>query len=213
MARVASPATTNFITQKLKDAGVQFLFNKNVDGFGADDHRVSSVNLGDGSRIKADLVLVGIGAIPNIELAKAAGLDCDNGICVDQDMRTSDSEIFAIGDCACSANAFAPGKLRIETVHNATTQAQIAAATICNKEPPAPVPPRFWSDLKDMKVQTIGIAAGYDLVRSDASQQPPSLEVHLRRGDRLIAAEIVNLPTRQSALTKAISPRVSADIQ
>jgi hypothetical protein len=64
-----------------------------------------------------------------------------------------------------------------------------------------------------MKVQTIGIAAGYDLVRSDASQQPPSLEVHLRRGDRLIAAEIVNLPTRQSALTKAISPRVSADIQ
>lgn len=213
MARVASPATTNFITQKLKDAGVQFLFNKNVDGFGADDHRVSSVNLGDGSRIKADLVLVGIGAIPNIELAKAAGLDCDNGICVDQDMRTSDSEIFAIGDCACSANAFAPGKLRIETVHNATTQAQIAAATICNKEPPAPVPPRFWSDLKDMKVQTIGIGAGYDLVRSDASQHPPSLEVHLRRGDRLIAAELVNLPARQSALTKAISPRVSADIQ
>lgn len=213
MARVASPATTNFITYKLKDAGVQFLFNKNVDGFGAAGHRVSSVNLGDGSQIKADLVLVGIGAIPNVELAKAAGLECDNGICVDQDMRTSDSKIFAIGDCACGTNAFTLGKLRIETVHNATTQAQIAAAAICNKERPAPVPPRFWTDLKEMKVQAIGIAAGYDLVRRDTLQHPLSLEVHLRSGDRLIAAEIVNLPARQSALTKAIFPRVSADTQ
>ncbi|QIK39939.1 NAD(P)/FAD-dependent oxidoreductase [Pontivivens nitratireducens] len=213
MARVASPATTNFVTQKLTDAGVQFLFNRKIEGFGADNHHVSSVNLSDGAEVKADLVFVGIGAAPNVELAQAAGLDCDNGICVDEDMRTSDPGIFAIGDCARSDSKFAPGKLRMETVHNATTQAQIAAAAICNKDRPAPVPHRFWSDLKGMKVQAIGIAAGYDLVRSNASQDPLSLEVHLKSGDRLVAAEVVNLPTRQAALAKAISPMVSTSAE
>ena len=213
MARVASPATTNFVTQTLTDAGVKFLFNKKINGFSAAGPRVSSVTLGDGTEVKADLVLAGIGATPNIELADAAGLECDNGICVDRDMRTSDPQIFAIGDCACGDSHYAPGKLRIETIHNAMTQAQIAAAAICNKERPAPVPPRFWSDLKDMKVQAVGIAAGYDLVRSDASQNPASLEVHLKNGDRLVAAEIVNLPSRQGSLAKAISPIVSTDAQ
>ncbi|MCG8381050.1 MAG: FAD-dependent oxidoreductase [Gammaproteobacteria bacterium] len=211
MARVASPVTANFVTQKLKNIGVQFLFNKKIDGLGAADHHVSSVNLGDGSQVKADLILAGIGVIPNTELAEAAGLDCDNGICVDQDMRTSDPKIFAIGDCARGTNTFASGKLRMETVHNATTQAQIAAAAICNKERPAPVMPRFWSDLKDIKVQTVGVATGYDRVRSDASQDPLSLEVHLKSGDRLVAAEIVNLPNRQSALVEEISLQVSPD--
>jgi len=211
MARVASPATTNFVTQQLTDAGVKFLFNKKIEGFDAVDHRISSVNLEDGTQVKADLVFAGIGATPNVELAEAAGIECDEGICVDQDMRTSDPDIFAIGDCANSDNPFTPGKMRVETVHNATTQAQIAAAAICNKERPAPVPPRFWSDLKDMKVQAVGIAAGYDLVRSDASQGSPSLEVHLKSGDRLVAAELVNLPNRQSALAKAISSRASPD--
>lgn len=211
MARVASPATTNFVTQQLTDAGVKFLFNKKIEGFDAVDHRISSVNLEDGTQVKADLVFAGIGATPNVELAEAAGIECDEGICVDQDMRTSDPDIFAIGDCANSDNPFAPGKMRVETVHNATTQAQIAAAAICNKERPIPVPPRFWSDLKDMKVQAVGIAAGYDLVRSDASQGSPSLEVHLKSGDRLVAAELVNLPNRQSALAKAISSRASPD--
>ncbi|EIE49306.1 FAD-dependent pyridine nucleotide-disulfide oxidoreductase [Citreicella sp. 357] len=211
MARVASPATTNFITQRLTEAGVRFLFNKKIQGFGASGCRVSSVSLGDGTVVKADLVLAGIGATPNVELAEAAGLDCDNGICVDQDMRTSDPKIFAIGDCASGDSKFAPGKLRIETVHNAITQAQIAAAAICARERPAPVAPRFWSDLKDMKVQAVGIAAGYDLVRSNASQHPPSLEVHLKCDDRLVATETVNLPNRQSALAKAISPVVLTD--
>ncbi|MCD1628022.1 FAD-dependent oxidoreductase [Seohaeicola saemankumensis] len=213
MARVASPATTNFVTRKLMDTGVQFLFNQKIEGFGAANHCVSSVNLGDGTKVKADLVLAGIGATPNVELAEAAGLECNNGICVDQDMRTSDPRIFAIGDCARGDSKFAPGKVRIETVHNATTQAQIAAAAICNKERPAPVPPRFWSDLKDMKVQAVGIAAGFDLVQSDASQHPPSLEVHLKNGDRLVAAETINLPNRQVALMKAVSPIVSKDAQ
>jgi NADPH-dependent 2,4-dienoyl-CoA reductase/sulfur reductase-like enzyme len=213
MARVASPATTNFVTQKLKDAGVNFLFNKKIEGFGAGSQRVSSVDLGDGTQVKADLVLAGIGATPNVDLAVAAGLECDGGICVDRDMRTSDPDIFAVGDCARGDTMFASGKPRIETVHNATTQSQIAAAAICNKERPAPVPPRFWSDLKDMKVQIVGIAAGYDLVRRDVSQLPSSLEVHLKSGDRLVAAEIVNLPNRQSALVKAISPRASTVAQ
>jgi len=208
MARVASPATTNFVTQKLQEAGVIFLFNKKVERIGADRQHVSSVILGDRTRIKTDLVMACIGASPNVDLAIAAGLECDGGICVDADMRTSEPDIFAIGDCARGGTIFAHGQPRIETVHNATIQAQMAAAAICGKERPAPVPPRFWSDLKDMRVQTVGISTGYDLVQRDVSKLPSSLEVHLISGDRLVAAEMVNLPTRQSALAKAISPRV-----
>lgn len=207
MARVVSPATTNFITGRLRQSGVTFLFNRKVERFDAREDRVAAVSLRDGVTIPSDLVLVGIGAAPNIELAREARLDCADGICVDQDMRTSDPRIFAIGDCACGENPFARGRVRIETIHNAVTQAQTVAAILCDRPRPAPVPPRFWSDLKGMKVQALGIADSYDRVCCDTSNAPETLEVTLMEGNRLSAVETVNLPTYQQLMSKAVAPR------
>ncbi|WP_234730261.1 FAD-dependent oxidoreductase [Acidocella facilis] len=207
MARVMSPATTNFITGRLRQSGITFLFNRKVESFDACDDRVTAVSLRDGARIPSDLVLVGIGAAPNDELAREARLDCANGICVDQNMRSSDPKIFAIGDCAYGENRFARGRIRIETIHNAVTQAQTIAAVLCDRPPPAPVPPRFWSDLKGMKLQVLGIANGYDSVRCNRSNAPETLEVRLMEGNRLSAVETVNLPASQSLISKAVAPR------
>lgn len=205
MARVVSPATANFVTDRLRQNGVNFLFNRKIEGFDGFGDRVATVALQDGVKIPSDLVLVGIGAVPNLELAREAGLDCADGICVDQDMRTSDPRIFAIGDCACGQNPFARGRIRIETIHNAVTQAQTVAAILCDRPRPALVPPRFWSDLKGMKVQALGIADGYDLVRCDTSNGPETLEVRLMVGDHLSAVETVNLPAHQNALSNAVA--------
>lgn len=206
MARVVSPATTNFVTGRLRQDGVTFLFNRKIERFDARGDRVAAVSLRDGAKIPSDLVLVGIGAVPNDQLAREARLDCADGICVDHDMRSSDPKIFAIGDCACGENPFARGRIRIETVHNAVTQAQTVAAILCDQPRPGPVPPRFWSDLKGMKVQAVGIANGYDRVRCDTSNGPETLEVRLMEGDRLSAMETVNLPAHQNLMSKAVAP-------
>jgi NADPH-dependent 2,4-dienoyl-CoA reductase/sulfur reductase-like enzyme len=206
MARVVSPATTNFVTGRLRQDGVTFLFNRKIERFDARGDRVAAVSLRDGAKIPSDLVLVGIGAVPNDQLAREARLDCADGICVDHDMRSSDPKIFAIGDCACGENPFARGRIRIETVHNAITQAQTVAAILCDRPRPAPVAPRFWSDLKGMKVQALGIANSYDRVRCDMSNGPETLEVRLMEGDRLSAVETVNLPAHQNFMSKAVAP-------
>ncbi|WP_454919053.1 NAD(P)/FAD-dependent oxidoreductase [Xanthobacter sediminis] len=213
MARVVSPATTNFITGRLRKYGVTLLFNRKVERFDAHGDRVAAVSLRDGVRIPSDLVLVGIGATPNVELAREARLDCADGICVDQDMRSSDPRIFAIGDCACGENPFARGRVRIETVHNAVTQAQTVAAILCDRPRPAPVPPRFWSDLKAMKVQVSGIADSYDRVRCDSSNAPETLEVRLMEGSQLLAVETVNLPNHRNFMSKAVEPQAEQAVE
>jgi len=166
--------------------------------------------------VPADIALVAVGAVPNEALARKAGLDCDDGICVDGDMRSSDPSILAIGDCARAANPFAGCGVRLETVHNAVTQAQIAAAVLCDKPKPVPAVPRFWSDIDGMKVQVLGIARNYDRVRRKTSDDREALEVHLLEGMRLAAVEVVNMPHRQSILAKAIRPidgmQASSDI-
>ncbi len=120
-------------------------------------------------------------------------------------MRSSDPDIFAIGDCAKAVNVSTNTPIRIETIHNAMLQAQIAAAHICGKPSPPASPPRFWSDLNGMKVQCIGIATGYDRIQRRPTESDNACEFWLFSGDRMIAAETVNLPTRQAKLSKALS--------
>lgn len=147
MCRVASPLTSNFVRNRMASAGVMFYFNASVNQILTEGDRVSGIRLSDGTTKPADVVVIGIGAIPNAELAQDANLDCDGGIIVDSGMRSSDPDIFAIGDCAKAVNVSTNTPIRIETIHNAMLQAQIAAAHICGKPSPPASPPRFWSDL------------------------------------------------------------------
>jgi 3-phenylpropionate/trans-cinnamate dioxygenase ferredoxin reductase subunit len=148
--------------------------------------------LAKGGAVEADLVLVGIGAIPNVEIAKAAGLAVDNGIMVDAHMLTEDPAILAIGDCCNHPSTFTGGRLRLESVQGAIDQANTAAKTLTANPTPYDKVPWFWSDQYDEKLQIAGLPlpGGETVLRQHAD--PRQLAVfHLRDG-RLRAVEAIN---------------------
>ena len=121
-----------------------------------DAGRVRAVVMADGTRHAADLVVIGIGVLPNVELAAAAGLACANGIVVDEHGRTSDPAIFAAGECTSHPNRFAGGRARLESVQNAVDQAKAVAAAILGRPQPYDEVPWFWSDQYEVKLQMVG---------------------------------------------------------
>src|SRR5207253_4253087 len=123
---------------------------------------VRGVAIGGGRSFRADLVLVGIGVIPNVELAQGAGLKVGNGICVNEHLRTSDPAVYAVGDCAEHPNTFAGGRVRLESVQNACDQARAVAAAIVGRAAPYTALPWFWTDQYDVRLQMAGLSQGYD---------------------------------------------------
>src|SRR5690606_17019903 len=132
---------------------------------------------------------VGIGVEPNVELAEAAGLPCDNGIIVDVDARTPDPRIAAAGDCTSHPHPLATGRVRLESVQNAIEQAKAAAANFAGQPHAYTEVPWFWSDQYDLKLQIAGLAHGHDAhaVRGDPDKK--SFAVYYLRDGRLIAVE------------------------
>ena len=124
--------------------------------------RPDAVMLESGRRIAADLVVAGIGVIPNVELARAAGLEVNDGIMVDEFMRTTDPAIFAIGDCAEHPNVFAGGRARLESVQNAVDQARCVARVIMGKPEPYRDVPWFWTDQFEIRFQMAGLSGTHD---------------------------------------------------
>ena len=150
-------------------------------------------------------MLVGIGLAPNTELAAEAGLTVDGGIVVDAASRTSDPDIFAIGDCAVHAqHGFLQRRIRLESVPNALEQARAAAACIAGKPAPAATAPWFWSDQYDLKLQMAGISEGYDELAIRGSTQGSSFIAFYLRDGRVIAADAVNRPSEFMASKRLI---------
>lgn len=192
LARVAGPVLSTFFREVHEAQGVKFHFGCAVEGFEGLDGQVSGVRLGDGSVIHCDAVLVGIGAIPNDDLAKAAGLECDNGVVVDAQARTSDPDIFALGDMTQRPMPLYDRSVRLESVPNALEQARQAAAAICGKPEPKPEAPWFWSDQYDLKLQIAGLPFDVDqiVVRGDPADRKFAI-FHLSQG-RVQAVEAIN---------------------
>jgi 3-phenylpropionate/trans-cinnamate dioxygenase ferredoxin reductase component len=140
------------------------------------------------------LVLVGIGVVPNIELARDAGLAISNGIAVDEYLETADKNISAIGDCAEFPNAFAGGRVRLESVQNAADQAQCIATTIAGKRTKYNSLPWFWTDQYEIKLQMAGISAGHDRVVTRGNGEAKKLSVFYFRNGKLIAVDSINRP-------------------
>jgi 3-phenylpropionate/trans-cinnamate dioxygenase ferredoxin reductase subunit len=157
LARVVCPLLSDFFRSRHQAHGVRIVTGAEVaalEGTGGD---VSRVRLRDGRLIECDSVLAATGAIPNDEIARAAGLACDNGIVADAAARTDDPAIFAIGDCTRRPLPPYGRTGRLESVPNALEQARQAAAQICGKPPPAPEVPWFWSDQYDLRLQIAGL--------------------------------------------------------
>jgi 3-phenylpropionate/trans-cinnamate dioxygenase ferredoxin reductase component len=195
LARVAPPAVSAFFEELHRDAGVSIITQAKVTAITGETH-VTGVALGDGSVIKADLVLVGIGIIPNAELARDAGLAALDGIETDMDARTSDRDIFAIGDCASRPLVhYGDRRARLESVHNALEQGKLAAAAILGLPRPTEETPWFWSDQYDVKLQIAGISTGatQTVLRGDPASKRFAA-FHLDSDNRLLGVDAINAP-------------------
>ncbi len=204
LARVTSPVMSEFFETEHRAQGVQILTGARLDHLDGDGDTVTAAILADGTRVDADIVLVGIGILPNEELAKDAGIACNNGILVDRDARTSDPRVFAAGDCASRPLVHYGRSGRLESVHNAIEQGKLAAAAILGKPRPAEDCPWFWSDQYDLKLQIAGLSQDYDeiVVRGDPKDRKFAA-FYLRNGT-LIAVDAINSPPEFLASKKLI---------
>ena len=190
LQRVAAPATADHFRALHRSQGVDIREGVTLHRLLADGGRVSGAELQDGQRIDADVVLVGIGVHPNVELAEAAGLAVDNGIVVDEFCRTADPHILAAGDC-CSF-PFRGRRIRLESVQNANDQAAVAAHVVAGKAMPYAALPWFWSDQYDTKLQIAGLNQGYDDAIPRPGKSERSLSVWYYQGDTLLAVDAIN---------------------
>jgi len=194
LARVACEVLSHFFQDYHRARGVTFELGVGVEGFEGEDGRVTAVRLSDGRRLACDAALVGVGAIPNDDLARAAGLACADGVVVDLNARTSDPDVFAIGDVTRRPAPMGGGAIRLESVANALEQAKQAASLIAGRAAPPPEVTWNWSDQYDLKLQIGGVAVDADevVVRGDPAQARFAV-FHLREG-RILAVEAVNAP-------------------
>ena len=213
LERVAASELAEFFARVHGEEGIEIKCNKSVSSFESTDGRVKAVACSDGSVYDADLVVVGVGILPNVELAEDAGLRIQNGIVVDQYSRTSDPDIVAAGDCTNHPNELLDCRLRLESVPNAVEQAKSAAASICGKKRVYASIPWFWSDQYDLKLQIVGINRGYDeiVLRGDYKSNRSFVLFYFRHG-QLIAADCVNRPKEFMVVKQILSKRLRLDI-
>lgn len=200
LSRVTAPIVSDFYECAHREAGVDLRTATTVEGFEFNDKKtaVQSVLVrGEADaieRIAADLVVVGVGVVPNIELAEAAGLEVASGIVVDEFARTSDPAILAAGDCTSHPSPYCEGLVRLESVPHAVEQARTAAATICGQRRPHHAVPWFWSDQLDLKLQMVGLSQGHDTVVLRGRPEDRSFAAFYLKAGRIIAVDAINRP-------------------
>ena len=209
LQRVTTPAMSAFYRGLHEGRGVQIRTGTRVTGFLGEADRVSAVQCED-SAFPADLVVVGIGILPDTALAEAAGLACDDGILVDERCRTADPNIYAAGDCTNHPNRLLDRRLRLESVPNAMEQARVAAANLCGKDREYAAVPWFWSDQYELKLQMVGFSADGDeeVLRGDKAANRFAV-FHLRDG-RVVAADAVNSPKEFMLCRRLVGQRIDA---
>jgi 3-phenylpropionate/trans-cinnamate dioxygenase ferredoxin reductase component len=195
MARVLSPAMAAVFVREHAQQGVQFLFETQVMHILGKGGRVSGVEAVGGECIEADLVVIGIGVQPNVEIAAASDLEIADGVVVDEHLVTSDPDISAVGDCAWHPNRYANGRrLRLESVQNANDQGRCVAARLMGAPEPYVSVPWFWSDQGSLKLQIAGITTGCDETVPRGASSGPACSVFCFRENRLVGVESVNRP-------------------
>jgi 3-phenylpropionate/trans-cinnamate dioxygenase ferredoxin reductase component len=211
LARVAAEPLSRFFEAEHRAQGVDIRLGASVACLEGED-RVTGVRLADGAVIPAEMVIVGIGIVPEVAPLLQAGAAGGDGVLVDGQCRTSLPDVFAIGDCARHANRFADGAaVRLESVQNASDQAAVAARTILGHEVEYDAVPWFWSNQYDLKLQTVGLSIGHDatILRGDPANRSFSL-VYLRAG-RVIALDCVNMVKDYVAGRRLVSEGAAPD--
>ncbi len=193
MGRALSTEMSRFFVDSHSADGVRFIFNSQVVAFSGEGGRVTGAELGDGRRLAADLVLVGIGVVPNQEIARDCGLATSNGIEVDNSLASSDPDITAIGDCALFKGPDGVA-VRLESVQNAVDQAKCAALRIVGRPETYASLPWFWSDQSGRRLQMAGLTDGHDRTVTRGDPSSGKFSVFCFLGERLLGVESVNSP-------------------
>ena len=209
LARALVPALSDWFATLHRSRGVDIVFDARVESLERDGAGpVRAVRLADGTRLPAGVVLVGVGVDADDALARAAGLECDRGVVVDDCARTADPHITAAGDCTVRRRADG-SLLRLESVNNATEQGKSAAAALLGQPRPFAGPPWFWSDQYDRKLQMAGLSAGADASVLRGSMDGGAFTLFHLQGDRLVAADSVNAAKDHLAVRKLLDAGVS----
>ena len=217
MARAVTAEISDYFQERHTAAGIRIHLGVQATSIESDGTRVTGVSLSDGRHLPADLVVVGVGVLPNVELAGEAGLPVASGIIVNEQLLTSDPDISAIGDCALFASPRFGGSLRLESVQNATDHARCVAARLTGDARTYDGLPWFWSDQGDDKLQIAGLTTGYDrvVVRGDRAQR--SFSAFCYKSGRLVGVESVNRASdhvfgrKILGLNRSIEPEQAAD--
>jgi 3-phenylpropionate/trans-cinnamate dioxygenase ferredoxin reductase subunit len=212
MARVVASSVSEYYAHEHRTQGVKVICNTRVVRLERGP-RGLKVSCADGSSYEADVLVVGVGAVPNTALAAEAGLECENGIRVDRWCRTTDEHIFAAGDCTYHPSVHFEMNVRLESVDNAFEQAKSAALNMLGRATVHDRIPWFWSDQYDNKLLIVGLSQGFDqqVLRGDPAKR--SFRVCYLKGRELIAVEAVNHSSDYMAARKMIAERVCPNLE
>jgi 3-phenylpropionate/trans-cinnamate dioxygenase ferredoxin reductase subunit len=218
MARAVTAEISDYFQERHTAAGIRIHLGVQATAIEEDGARVTGVSLSDGRHVPADLVVVGVGVLPNVELAEQAGLPVAAGIVVNEQLLTADPDISAIGDCALFASPRFGGSLRLESVQNAADHGRCVAARLTGDARTYDGLPWFWSDQGDDKLQIAGLTTGYDrvVVRGDRAQR--SFSAFCYKSGQLVGIESINRAAdhvfgrKILGLNRSIGPEQAADL-
>jgi 3-phenylpropionate/trans-cinnamate dioxygenase ferredoxin reductase component len=217
MARAVTAEISEYFQSRHTSAGIRIHLGVQATGIESEGGNVVGISLSDGRHIPADLIVVGVGVLPNVELAAEAGLTVASGIIVNDHLLTDDPNISAIGDCALFASPRFGGSLRLESVQNATDQARCVAARLTGDAEVYDGLPWFWSDQGDDKLQIAGLTTGYDRVVVRGDRAARSFSAFCYKADQLVGIESVNRASdhvfgrKILGLNRSIAPEQAAD--
>ena len=210
MKRSVSNEVSNFFQSEHTKHGVKFLLNRSVENI-KDHNGKKEIICSDGKIIHSDCVVVGVGVKPNVKLAEDIGLDCNNGILVDENGYTSDPNFYAVGDVANHFNSIYKKRLRLESVQNCIDQSNTVAASITGKFEPYSSVPWFWSDQYDIKLQIAGIKDDYDQKITIGNIKERKFSVLYLKNRKLMSIDCINKPKDFMAGKKLIHKKNAID--
>ena len=208
MNRTVDPQISEYYKNLHESHGVEFRFNNSLKEI-VGSKKVEKVLCSDGAEIKADMVIIGAGILPNVEIAEEAGINCENGIIVDEFAKTNSDIVFACGDCTNHPNKLLNRNLRLESVHNAMEQAKTAAYSVLGNPVEYNQIPWFWSDQYDHKLQIVGLSGEHDAVTVRGHIEESKFMLFYTKEDKLIAVDSVNNPKEFLICRKLVANKVT----
>ena len=213
MNRTVDPMISSYYQKLHESHGVKIHLDNGLKAFEGGDF-VNAVRCSDGLRLEADLVVIGAGVLPNQEIAIEAGLECNNGIMVNEFGETSTAHVYACGDCTNHPNKGLNTRLRLESVHNAMEQSKTVANTIMGNKEPYDQVPWFWSDQYDHKLQLVGISGDHDEVVMRGLESKQKFLLFYLKNSELIAVNAINSSKEFLICRKLVANKVkiSSDV-